>query len=154
MREGFLGTAAPFYADLVLLLEIAMALALLAGAILARIGKFRAHGLCQSIIVVLNAAVIGLVMLPAFRHQVAPRIPLKLGKSFYAIATAHAVLGAAVECAALYILLAAGTTLIPERFRLMRFKLWMRTVLIAWWAVLFLGLATYSRWYIPNLFRH
>ncbi|HET6928996.1 MAG TPA: hypothetical protein VFI45_01635 [Candidatus Acidoferrum sp.] len=130
-----------------------MALALLAGAILARMGRFRAHGLCQSIVVVLNVAVIGLVMLPAFRQQVAPRIPLKLGKSFYAIATAHAVLGATVECAALYILLAAGTTLIPERFRLMRFKLWMRTVLIAWWAVLFLGVATYSRWYIPNLFR-
>jgi uncharacterized membrane protein YozB (DUF420 family) len=153
LREGFLGTAAPFYADLVLLLELVMALALLAGAFFARRRKFRVHAWCQSIVVFLNAAVIGLVMLPAFRHQVVPRIPVKLGKSFYAIATAHAVIGIAVECTALYVLLAAGTTLMPERFRLTRFKLWMRTVMIAWWAVLFLGIATYARWYVPNLFR-
>jgi hypothetical protein len=76
LREGFLGTAAPFYADLVLLLELAMALSLLE----------------------------------------------------------------------------AGTTLMPEKFRLTRFKLWMRAVLTAWWAVLFLGVATYARWYVPNLF--
>lgn len=154
MREGFLGTAAPFYADLVLLLELAMAVALLAGAFFARIRKFRPHAWCQSVVVFLNAVVITVVMLPAFRQQVAPRIPQKLGKSFYAIAGAHAVLGTAVECAALYILLAAGTTLIPEKFRLTRFKLWMRSVLIAWWAVVFLGVATYAHWYIPNLFRH
>jgi hypothetical protein len=68
------------------------------------------------------------------------------------MATAHAALGATVECAALYILLAAGTTLMPEKLRLTRYKFWMRRVLLGWWAVLFLGLATYARWYIPNLF--
>jgi uncharacterized membrane protein YozB (DUF420 family) len=153
LREGFLGTAAPFNVDLVLLLEFAMALALLGGAFFARRRKFRPHAWGQSIVVFLNAAVIGLMMLPAFRHQVVPRIPVELGKSFYAMATAHAVMGIAVECAALYVLLAAGTTLMPEKFRLTQFKLWMRTVLIAWWAVLFLGIATYVRWYVPNLFR-
>jgi hypothetical protein len=152
MRGGFLGTAAPFYVDLVLVLEFAIGLALLAGAILARLGRFQAHARCQSIVVLLNAAVIGLVMLPSFGRQVWPRIPLRLGKSFYVMATAHAALGATVECAALYILLAAGTTLMPEKLRLTRYKFWMRRVLLGWWAVLFLGLATYARWYIPNLF--
>jgi uncharacterized membrane protein YozB (DUF420 family) len=152
MRGGFLGTAAPFYVDLILVLELATGLALLAGAILARRGRFRAHAWCQSTVVLLNAAVIGLVMLPSFGRQVWPRIPLRLGKSFYAMATAHAALGAMVECAALYILLAAGTTLMPEKLRLTRYKFWMRRVLLGWWAVLFLGLATYARWYIPNLF--
>jgi uncharacterized membrane protein YozB (DUF420 family) len=153
LHEGILGTAAPLSVDLVLLLELVMGLGLLAGLILARIGKFRAHGVCQSIIVLLNTGVIGLAMLSSFRHQVAPRIPLKLGKSFYALATAHAALGAVVECAALYILLAAGTTLMPEKLRLTRYKLWMRTVLASWWLVIFLGVATYARWYIPSLFR-
>jgi hypothetical protein len=152
MRGGFLGTAAPFYVDLILVLEFAIGLALLAGAILARLGRFRAHAWCQSTVVLLNAAVIGLVMLPSFGRQVWPRIPLQLGKSFYAMATAHAALGAMVECAALYILLAAGTALMPEKLRLTRYKFWMRRVLLGWWAVLFLGLATYARWYIPNLF--
>jgi uncharacterized membrane protein YozB (DUF420 family) len=153
VRKGFLGTAAPFHADLVLLLELAMGLALLTGAVLARRRKFRTHAWCQSAVVVLNTALIALLMVPAFSHQVWPRVPLKLGKSYYALATAHAGLGAIVECAALYILLAAGTTLMPEKLRLMRYKLWMRAVLVSWWLVILLGVATYARWYIPGSFR-
>lgn len=151
MNEGFLGTAAPRYADVVLLLEIAMGLGLLTGALLARMRRFRAHACCQSAIVLLNLAVIVLVMIPSFRTQVSPRIPLRLGKAYYAVATAHGALGSVVECAGLYILLAAGTDILPEKFRITRYKLWMRTVLAAWWVTLFLGLATYARWYIPHL---
>jgi uncharacterized membrane protein YozB (DUF420 family) len=153
LNEGFLGTAAPRYADLVLLLEIGMALGLLGGALLARMRRFRAHAWCQSAIVLLNLAIIVLVMIPSFRSHVSPRIPLKLGKAYYAVATAHAGLGSVIECAGLYILLAAGTKLLPEKLRITRYKLWMRTVLVAWWVVLFLGLATYARWYIPHLLR-
>ena len=153
MNEGFLGTAAARHTDVVLLLEIGMGLGLLAGAVFARMRKFRAHALCQAAIVLLNAAVIVLVMLPSFRIQVSPRIPGKLGKSYYALATAHGALGSVVECGGLYILLAAGTKLLPEKLRITRYKLWMRTVLAGWWAVLLLGLATYARWYIPHLFR-
>ena len=152
MNEGFLGTAAPRYADVVLLLEIGMGLALLVGAILARKRKFLAHGWCQSAIVLLNLSIVMLVMAPSFRSQVMPRIPMKLGKTYYALATAHAVLGSATECAALYIVLAAGTNLLPQRFQLTRYKLWMRTVLAAWWVTLVLGFATYARWYVPHLF--
>jgi len=153
VREGFLGTAAPFHADLVLLLELTMGLALFAGAVLARRRKFRSHAWCQSAVVVLNSALIAMLMLPTFSHRVWPRLPQKLGKSYYALATAHAGLGAIVECAALYILLAAGTTLMPEKLRLTRYKLWMRAVLISWWLVILLGVATYARWYIPSSFR-
>ena len=153
MHEGFLGTAAPFYADLVLLLETVMGLALLVGAFLAHLRKFEAHAWCQSTVVLLNAVVIALAMLPSFHIRVSPRIPLRLGKAFYALATAHAALGTVVECAGIYILLAAGTTLMPEKFRLIRYKLWMRVVLAGWWAVILLGVATYGRWYIPGVFR-
>jgi uncharacterized membrane protein YozB (DUF420 family) len=153
LHKGFLGSAAPRYADIVLLLEMAMGVALLAGAQLARLRKFRAHAVCQSGVVLLNAAIIALVMIPSFHAQVAPRIPLRLGKAYYALATAHGVLGSIVECAALYILLAAGTQLLPHGLRLTRYKLWMRTVLAGWWLTLFLGLATYARWYIPHASR-
>ena len=152
MHEGFLGTAAPRYADLLLLLEIAMALALLVGALLARLRRFRAHAVCQSAIVLLNLCVIVLVMLPSFRAHVAPRIPQKLGKSFYALATVHAALGTVAESAALYILLAAGTNLLPRKLRITRYKLWMRAVLVVWWLVVLLGFVTYARWYLPHLF--
>jgi len=104
-------------------------------------------------VVLLNVVLIGLAMVPSFRGQVEPKIPLKLGKAYYALATAHGALGSIVECAALYILLAAGTKLLPEKLRITRYKLWMRSVLAAWWVVLLLGFATYARWYIPQLFR-
>lgn len=45
--------------------------------------------------------------------SVFPRIPTKLGKAYHALATAHAVLGSVTEIAGLYILLAAGTSLLP-----------------------------------------
>ena len=153
MNEGFLGTAAPYYADLTLLLEIAMGVGLLIGALLARLRRFRGHAWCQSVIVLLNLAVIVLTMIPSFRVHVSPKIPLKLGKAYYALATAHAALGTITEIAGLYILLAAGTSILPEKFRITKYKLWMRTVLVLWWAVLLLGLATYARWYVPHLFR-
>jgi uncharacterized membrane protein YozB (DUF420 family) len=151
--EGFLGTAAPRYADLVLLLEIAMGLALLIGAVLARKGRFRVHAWCQSAVVLLNLAIVVLLMIPSFYVHVSRNIPAKLGKAYYALPTAHAALGSITEIAGLYILLAAGTNVVPQRFRMTNYKLWMRSVLALWWLVLLLGLATYVRWYVPGVFR-
>jgi uncharacterized membrane protein YozB (DUF420 family) len=153
VNGGFLGTAAPGYADLVLLLEIAMGVGLLIGALLARLQRFRGHAWCQSVIVLLNLGVIVFIMIPSFRARVSPKVPAKLGKAYYALATVHAALGTISELAGLYILLAAGTRILPEKFRITRYKAWMRTVLALWWLVLLLGLATYGRWYVPHLFR-
>jgi len=153
LTEGFLGTAAPLYADLTMLLEIAMGVGLLIGALLARLRRFRGHAWCQSLIVLLNLAVIVLMMIPSFRAHVSPKIPLKLGKAYYTLATAHAALGTITEISGLYILLAAGTSVLPEKFRITKYKIWMRTVLVLWWVVLLLGFATYARWYVPHLFR-
>ena len=130
-----------------------MGVGLLIGGLLARMRRFRAHAWCQSAIVLLTLAVIVLVMIPSFSAHVSPKIPLKLGKPYYALATAHAALGMIAEIAGLYILLAAGTSVLPEKFRIAKYKLWMRTVLVLWWVVLLLGLATYARWYVPHLFR-
>jgi uncharacterized membrane protein YozB (DUF420 family) len=152
MSEGFLGTAAPRAADLVLLLEIGMGVGLLIGARLARVGRFRQHSWCQSAIVLLNLAVIALMMIPSFRVHVFPRIPAKLGKAYYALATIHATLGSVTEIAGLYILLAAGTSLLPEKLRITRYNVWMRSVLVLWWIVLLVGFATYTRWYVPILY--
>jgi uncharacterized membrane protein YozB (DUF420 family) len=152
LREAFFETAAPRSADLVLALEIAMGVGLLAGAQLARKGRFRLHAWCQSAIVLLNLAVVVVMMIPSFRVHVLPKVPAKLGKAFYALATMHAALGTFTELAGLYILLSAGTSVLPEKVRITKYKVWMRTVLVLWWVVLLLGLATYARWYVPHLF--
>jgi len=130
-----------------------MGIALLAGAVLARKKHFRLHAWCQSSVVLLNLGVIVIVMFPSFHAHVAPKIPQRLGKAFYALATLHGAMGFVTEFLALYILLAAGTKLLPAKLRITNYKLWMRSVLLLWWLVLLLGFATYARWYVPNLFQ-
>jgi uncharacterized membrane protein YozB (DUF420 family) len=153
LNEGFLGTAAPLKADLVLVLEIGMGAGLLIGAGLARKRRFRQHAWCQSVIVLLNLTVIAVMMVPSFSTHVFPRIPARLGKAYYALGTAHAALGTITELAGLYILLSAGTSALPEKFTITRYKPWMRSALALWWVVLLLGMVTYTRWYVPSFFR-
>lgn len=153
MIEAFLETAAPRGANVVLVLEIAMGVGLLVGARLARKGRFRQHAWCQSVIVLLNLAVVAVMMIPSFRVHVLPRVPAKLGRAYYALATTHGAFGTVTELAGLYILLSAGTSVLPEKLRITKYKAWMRSVLVLWWVVLLLGIATYTRWYVPHLFR-
>jgi uncharacterized membrane protein YozB (DUF420 family) len=146
-EAGFLGTAAPRTADIVLLLEIGMGAGLLVGALLARARWYRLHAACQSAIVLLNLTLIALTMSPTFHSRVLPKLPGRIGKPYYTLAATHAALGGVAEIAGLYILVAAGTNLLPVKFRITRYKLWMRSVLLLWWIVLLLGMATYARWY-------
>jgi hypothetical protein len=143
-------TSAPWATNLTLVLEIGMGAGLLIGALLARMRRFGPHAWCQSAVVLLNLALIAATMAPSFRSQVIPALPAKLGKSYYAFAAANSALGIVAQCAGLYILLAVGTKVLPERFRITRLKFWMRSVLVLWWIVLALGLATYVDWYSPH----
>ena len=122
MIKAFLETAAPRAANVVLALEIAMGIGLLLGAWLARKGRFQQHSWCQSTIVLLNFAVVTVMMVPSFRVHVLPRIPAKLGKAYYAFATTHGALGTVTELAGLYILLSAGTSVLPEKLRITTYK--------------------------------
>lgn len=125
-----------------------MGMALLAGAVLARRRNYRAHAWCQSAVVLLNLVVIGFAMAPSFYIQVAPKIPQSLRKPYYAIAAGHAALGVFAELAGLYVILAAGTSILPSRLRLRNYRAWMRATAILWWVALLLGMATYVRWYV------
>lgn len=92
-------------------------------------------------------------MLPSFRDQVLPTLPDKLVTLYYALATVHALSGTVAEIAGLFVLLSAGTKLLPPRFRIDDYKLWMRGTLALWWFSLLLGSATYAIWYFPILFQ-
>ena len=145
--NGFLGTHAGFGADLNLVLQVGMGLALIAGAFLARARRYTAHGVCQTSVLLLNLVTIALVMWPSFHSLVQPRLPGHLNRRYYAIATLHGILGAVTELFGLYILLVAGTNLLPRAWRFQRWKLWMRVELILWWIVLLVGIGTYFIWY-------
>jgi uncharacterized membrane protein YozB (DUF420 family) len=146
MKGLFPWSSAPLGADIVLFTEIAMGTALIAGAVLARRWQYRAHAVCQSAVILLNLPLVAWFVARSFCREVAPGLPAHLGRSYYWIATVHGMLGLSAEALALYVLLAAGTSLLPPRFRLARLKLWMHCILALWWLALLLGLATYFHW--------
>ena len=145
---GFLGTNATFSADFNLVAHIAMGTALLGGMLLARRRHYRAHQYCQSTVLLLNLPLIAFIMVPSFHDQVQPQLPGSLGDRFYAVATLHAVIGVLAQVLGLYIILVAGTNLIPRRLRFRRYKTWMRTELVLWWIVVLAGVGVYAVWYM------
>src|ERR1700694_5242050 len=145
--KGFLGTGAPFKADLNRVIQIVMGVALLAGVFLAKRKLYTAHGICQTTVLLLNLGMIGFVMLAAFQHG-EPRLPRVLHKWYYAAATIHALLGLTAESLGLYIVVVAGTNIFPQWLRFKNWKRWMRFELILWYIVVLAGMATYYAWYI------
>lgn len=145
---SLLGTGATPAADINLLAQIAMAVALTVGMFLARARRFRMHAWTQSAVLLLNLVAIGTVMLPSFRRQVAPSVPSNLRDPYYAVATIHAGLGSVIELLGLYVILVAGTKVFPKSLRFQNYGLWMRTTLGLWWAVVLLGIGVYSFWYV------
>src|SRR5262249_60732994 len=79
--NGFLGAGATWRADLNLVLQLLMGLALLLGMWLARRQRFRAHGICQSSVMLLNLLLIASIMLPSFPLQTLPRLGTSLHKA-------------------------------------------------------------------------
>ena len=150
--KGFLGTGATFAADLNLIVQLVMGVALIAGARLAKQKRYRAHGICQTMVLLLNLLMIGLVMWPSFQQQVKPALSKVLHKWYYEAAAIHAVLGITAELLGLYIVIVAGTNILPQCLRFKHWKRWMRTELALWMIVLLSGVGTYCAWYVA-LFR-
>jgi len=146
--KGFLGTGAPFGADLNLVVQLTMGAALIAGALLARYKRYTAHGICQTTVLLLNLVMIGSVMWPSFQQQVKPALTKALHKRYYAMATIHAALGITAELLGLYIVIVAGTNILPHWLRFKQWKLWMRMELVLWVIVLVSGAGTYCAWYV------
>jgi uncharacterized membrane protein YozB (DUF420 family) len=146
--KGFLGTGATFGADLNLVVQLIMGVALFAGAFLAKQKRYRSHGICQTTVLLLNLLLIGQVMWPSFQQQVKPALSKVLHKWYYEAAAIHAVFGLAAELLGLYIVLVAGTNILQQWLRFKRWKWWMRTELVLWTIVLLSGLGTYCAWYV------
>jgi uncharacterized membrane protein YozB (DUF420 family) len=149
--KGFLGTQAGFGADLNLLIQIAMGIALILGAFLARSRRYAAHGACQATVLLLNLLLIFSVMWPSFHLQVLPHFSKHFARRYYSVATLHGALGIVAELLGLYILLVAGTNVLPQSWCFRRWKLWMRIELALWLIVLLIGIGTYFIWYAVAL---
>jgi uncharacterized membrane protein YozB (DUF420 family) len=149
-EEGFLGTGAPFAADLNLVVQVAMGATLLVGAQLARRKRYRAHGIAQTTVLLLSLVMIALVMWPSTRQQVMPAFPQVFDRWYFLAPSIHAMLGIVAEGLGLNIVLVAGTKVVPEEMRFRDWKHWMRVELGLWWVAVLSGLGTYCAWYIAG----
>ena len=145
---GFFPSAAPLLADLVALVEIALAVMLLVGMFLVRWGHVQAHAYLQTTIILVNIPIVLYWMVPAYLQLVLPYQTSELAEPVVFVPTLMLIAGVAAEALGIYILLVAGTTWIPERFRFRRYKLWMRTELALWWGIVLAGLTTYYLFFV------
>jgi hypothetical protein len=141
--EGFLGQGAPRGADLNLLVQIGVGVLLLVGMGLARRGRYGAHGICQSTGFVVAVAMTALWMIPAFHAIHADALGRGVVNRVTVAVAAHVAVGTSALLVGAWIVLVAGTPLVPGRFRFTNYKRWMRTLLTLWWLAIVLGLAAY-----------
>jgi uncharacterized membrane protein YozB (DUF420 family) len=141
--DGFLGRGAPFGADLNLLLQVGVGIVLLGGMALARRGRYRAHGMCQSTGFVLAVVMTALWMIPAFHAIHADALGRGVLNRVTLAVTAHVVVGTVALLVGGWVVLVAGTSLVPARLRFSNYKRWMRTLLTLWWIAIVLGGAIY-----------
>jgi len=141
---------APALQDLLAIVEVALAVLLVVGFIVVRLGRVRAHRILQSSIILVNIPIVLYGMVPYYLQNVAPYLTSQLSQPIVLVPTIMLVAGATAELLGVYILLVAGTDWLPERFRFRRYKLWMRTELALWWGVVITGLTTYWLFYFPG----
>ena len=142
LSEGFLGRPSTFGADLNLVLQLALGLLLLAGLFFVRRSRYAAHGLCQSTALVATLVMTAIWMAPAYHANYGPGI-FALGNRVSMAAAAHVVSGTAALLLGIYVVLVAGTPLVPKALRFGNYKVWMRTLISVWWLALLLGVLTY-----------
>ena len=81
-------------------------------------------------------------MFPAYRANYGPAI-FRLGNRVNVAAAAHVVTGTVALLLGVYVVLVAGTPLVPSALRFTNYKAWMRTLITIWWLALLLGVLTY-----------
>jgi uncharacterized membrane protein YozB (DUF420 family) len=142
MSSGILGTRAGLVADVNLILQITLLVALCVGALQARRGRTDAHRRLMTAVVIANAAAIVFVMNPSFFRSV----PLALqdtGSRRSLIMWAHMVVGLLAELLGVYVVIRGNTA--PSSWPNMK-----RTMMITWllWIAATLGgIVLYVVWY-------
>ena len=140
---GFLQRTSTLGGDLNLIAQVALGITLLAGVELARRGRYRAHGACQTTALALTMLLTVAWMLPAFREVYEPSIGRGVMNRVNLAAAVHVILGTLTLLLGVWVVLVAGTSVVPPRLRFRNYKAWMRTLLTLWWLGITFGVATY-----------
>jgi uncharacterized membrane protein YozB (DUF420 family) len=144
---GFLGTQAPFLADLNLVAALLVLAGLVVGFAAVRAKNVAAHQYIQTAMVLLFLVLIVFIMEVSFWRNVSPGIPGQIGEASYGMPALHAAIGGLAEICGLYLVLLMNG-LIPKRLQVRRYKTLMRITLGLFILVAALGVATYYIWYV------
>jgi len=144
--DGFLGTNGNWAADFTLVMMILVGVTLTTGAVLARMEKFQAHMVVQTLGVLVNLVFVLWLMVLPFRDFIVrdlggPRIPI-----FYVITTLHAVLGFTALIFGLFVVLRGwGLMIKPLRFN--KYKPFMRAAYSFYMLAILAGITVYLVWF-------
>lgn len=145
-QAGFLGTNASLGADLTLIAEIILYIALIAGVVAQRRGRYQLHDRIQTPVVIINFFFILFFMVRSFlNNQVATAFPQRPFDPYYLLVVIHAALGMITAVLALYCLL-AGHKILPRKIGRLRY--WMWTTFAFWTATVVFGVLMYYVWYV------
>jgi uncharacterized membrane protein YozB (DUF420 family) len=145
--KGFLGTQAPFYADITLLLILLTFVLLTIGWRLAVQKRYEAHRWVQTAAVILNTLVVLVIMVNSFITHILPGIPTKLNQGDYAVTTLHAVIGTFSLLLGVFVVL-RGNQLVPKFLLFRSYKFFMRTAYAAYSFATLLGIIVYLLVYV------
>jgi len=126
VNTGSATIVAPSMARLTLVAIIAAAVLLTVGWRLAVARRYRAHAAVQTTAVVVITVLAATWMVGSLFRNVLPGIPSSLRQATYAVATAHAVVGAVAALFGAFVVLAAAKVL-PASLRFRAFRPFMRT---------------------------
>jgi uncharacterized membrane protein YozB (DUF420 family) len=152
-QPGFLGTNANFAADMTLVVSIIVAILFTVGVVLAVKGRYTAHRWVQTTAAALNAILVLWMMILPFRDFIVRDFMGERPAYFYAVTTAHAIIGFTALIFGLFVVLRGNNfILIPKAFRFNNYKLFMRISYALYMLASLLGIWVYFTWFvsIPN----
>lgn len=150
LQPGFLGTSASLMADLTLVAYVLLLLpGMLIGFFYARRQMFVPHHRAvMTVIVLVNWAIIGYLMINSYSQAVAPSVPGKLGEPAVLFPSVHLLFGAAAQILATILLIRMWFEYrLPAWARFEPIKRYMRLTLSLWIITVALGVVTYVTWY-------
>ncbi len=141
---------APLGAQVSLVLMVVTAVLLTIGWRLAVHRRFVAHRWLQTAAVALNVVVVFAWMIRSFVVNIFPALPGKLGERLFAVATAHAAIGAIGLVLGVFVVLRASEIPVPRALRFTNYKRFMRSSYALYLLATVLGVGVYVIGYVPG----
>jgi hypothetical protein len=148
-KPGFLGTFAPFFADIDLIAQLVLLIGLILALVAVRMKKTALHQYVQTAFVLFNLVLTIFIMVMQFFRIVVPGIDATVISAEIWVALAHGVVGILAILSGLFLVLRMNR-LLPKPLMISWWKRLMRISYALYWVVGVLGVAIYFLFYVPR----